>query len=303
MFDRDADGAKGRAIRERDISVDGVRFEVIESSGTGLPLFAFHGNSSAADSFCALIDSDMGQRHKIIAISLPGHGGSEALSEADASDGYAIENLGRLLARAVASYDYPSYVLLGHSLGGHALLEGLDFFGGAVGLMLVSAPPITVDVLQAAFRPDPSDGLLFRDVLSPDEARSLAACFTASTDPALLNALVRRIQQTDPRFRSSLGASLAAGRLRDELAMLAVAPFPIAHLAGRADRFLRSDYINNMPGERLWCGRTMWFEGCGHALHLEAPQHFEKVLAEFIADIVRPAHEREPLARFPSRVI
>jgi len=281
-------------MRQRSILIDGLTIEILDSEGEGLPVFACHGNSSAADSFAGLLNSPLGSRYRIMAISLPGHGASSGYAENESEPGYSIEMLGRLLAKVIEAQECKPYVLIGHSLGGHALLEALDHFHGAAGMMLICAPPIAHEVLGQAFQPDPSDGLLFKEGLSEAEALRLAACFSAGRDNDLLQPMTQRILRTAPGFRSALGASLASGKLRDERPQLDTTTIPVAMLAGSADRFLRSDYIAAIESDKWWRGGTIWYDGCGHVPHLEAPERFEQMLAEFLADIDGAGSPRHP---------
>jgi pimeloyl-ACP methyl ester carboxylesterase len=141
----------------RTITVQGRRIELIESGGSGEPLLVFHGNSSAADSFADLLASPLGMARKVVSISLPGHGGSSGLDPG--SDDISIEDIGRLAVSVAKELDFARYWLLGASLGGHAILEVLPDFGGAQGLALVSAPPISDRRLTRADRPEhPANG-------------------------------------------------------------------------------------------------------------------------------------------------
>lgn len=269
-------------LREYAVPVNGITIEVIESSGQGKPLFLCHGNSSAANSFTPLLEGELGRRHRLVALSFPGHGASGRASNPNHS--YSIGSFGTMVANIVETYGQKRYWLLGHSLGGHVLLESLIHLPGAMGLFLVSAPPISMNTMDAAFRADPSAGCLFKGELDDAEVDLLAACFTSPDHVRLLNTLKSNIRRTDIHFRPALGASLSAGKLGDERAALACAKIPVASVAGTDDKFLQIDYHATIPAEQLWRGTTSLFEGHGHALHLEAPDRFSALVNEFLSE-------------------
>lgn len=270
------------AIERLMLQVDGLSVELLQSDGEGDPVFLFHGNSGAADLFEDLLQSELGRRQRLVAVSFLGHGGSDA--PRDPVDTYGIQAYGAFAAKVVQAYGSPRYWVVGQSLGGHALIENVHRFENAHGMMLLSAPPISLATLFHAFRPDPSGGCLFKGELSDAEVDSLVTCFTKRPDPAVQAKLRHDIRRTDARFRPTLGASLAQGDLVDELAMLAGSSLPVALLGSLDDAFLNADYYATVPRERLWKGAPVMFEDCGHMLHLEAPARFERVLAEFIFD-------------------
>src|SRR3569832_434371 len=114
-------------MRHRSILIDGLPIEILDSEGEGLPVFACHGNSSAADSFAGLLNSPLGSRYRIMAISLPGHGASSGYAENESEPGYSIEMLGRLLAKVLEAQVCLFFVLFGFCLGGFVLFVVLVF--------------------------------------------------------------------------------------------------------------------------------------------------------------------------------
>lgn len=262
-------------MRSKTVTVNGLSIETLESEGRGPHVFLCHGNSSAANSFEPLLTGAFGRTFHVVAINFPGHGASSPAEDC------SIEALGRLAAAIVRQFQPEQYWLVGQSLGGHALLEALDAFPDARGLALISAPPISLSTFQQAFKPDPTAGCLFKGELGEAEIEMLAACFSEKAAPRAMARLKENIRATAPSFRTALGASLAAGRLRDERDIFAQSRLPVLLLAGTEDKFLNLDYYATLP-QRDGRTATAIFEGAGHALHLEEPERFERTLRDFI---------------------
>lgn len=268
-------------MRQRRLTINHSMIEVLESDGQGPPIFLCHGNSGSASSWERLLKGPLGRKRRMVAISFPGHGNSDCAEDPGAS--YSIEALGRLAAAVVHSYGSPRCWLVGHSLGGHAILEALDDFPGALGVLLISSPPLSLSTLGLAFKkPDPSDGCLFKGELTKEETDHLASCFAGTGNGEMFDTIRANILRTDPRFRVNLGISLSEGRMRDERRIFETTRLPIALLAGTEDRFLNADYYASLPAQQMWGGRPVMFEGRGHALHLETPEQFEQVLSQFL---------------------
>ncbi len=274
-------------LRRYFLEVESARIEILESDGVGSPVFFCHGNSSAAAAFTPILEGELGRRHRLVAMSFPGHGDSPPAVKPATT--YAIPQLGKVAAGVVRRLDLRSYVLVGHSLGGHALLEAPDLLHDSLGLMLISAPPLSLGTLVAAFRPDPSNGALFAGSLGEADAMALAQCFVADPESPVVAELAETILHTDPAFRPSLLQNLQAGSMCDEWEALRLLLCPLALLLGAHDRFLHADYFERVPVNRLWQGQVVRFEKCGHALHVEEPASFGRVLSEFIAEATASA--------------
>ncbi len=270
------------------LQIDGKNVEILQSSGNGIALLLFHANSSAANSFAALLESQLGQQHRLIAVSFPGHGNSAPANDIAT---YTIAALGAWAARVVDALNLPQYVLVGQSLGGHAILEALDQFPTALGLVLLSAPPISNTTLATAFLPDEANGALFRSVLSEAQLDVLGDCFSSQLDASQRARWRENARKTDHRFRPALGASLKAGQLQDECLALANCKIPVAMLVGTQDRFLSQAYYHSLPTTNLWQGQPIYFDGQGHLLHIEAPAKFEQVLTQFLQHCTAAAQD------------
>lgn len=263
----------------KNIVVKGMSIEVLESSGSGDPIFLFHGNSSAANSFTTLLNSDIGKNHKLVSISLPYHGNSSPIQPSNSV--ISIAMLGDFAADVVNHYGNSRYVLVGQSLGGHALLERLWKFPGAAGLMLVSALPISKSTMEMAFKPDPSQGALFKCKLDAEETDKLARCFLHKNNEENIALIKANIEKTQIGFRSALGNSLAAGLIEDELEPLRNCKMPVVFLIGEEDKFINQSYCNFISNQVSGVS-IYYFNDCGHALHLEDPVLFEKHLNNFV---------------------
>jgi pimeloyl-ACP methyl ester carboxylesterase len=268
-----------RHLRETSVG----RLEVIESSGTGLTVFMCHGNSGCADDFKALLEGPLGLSLHLVAISLPGHGGSEWAR--DPMSTYHVAGFGAAVVQVIAAYARPAYGLLGQSLGGHVLLESLADLPGARGLLLLSAPPLSVHTLSQAFRPDPTGGALFSADLSAVQTEAWVQALVNTTRGPWADQVRQGLQQADPQMRHCLGLHLP--QLQDERRLLDAATIPIALLAGSDDAFLHADYWDTLPRERMWGGKPMVCSGKPHALHLAAAEDVTSVLMALLANAMQ----------------
>jgi pimeloyl-ACP methyl ester carboxylesterase len=64
-------------MRTRKIDTPNGALAVQESAGQGPPVVLIHGNSSSSRVFSRQLDGPLGQRFRLIAVDLPGHGASD----------------------------------------------------------------------------------------------------------------------------------------------------------------------------------------------------------------------------------
>ena len=84
-------------MKTRKIDAPNGALAVHESAGRGPPVVLIHGNSSSSRVFSRQLDGPLGQRFRLIAVDLPGHGASD---DAEDPSAYSLPGHGRAV-RAV----------------------------------------------------------------------------------------------------------------------------------------------------------------------------------------------------------
>ncbi len=271
-------------MKESFLDVAGLRLRLVESSGTERPVLLCHGNSASADSFRPLLSSELGQRHRLIAWDLPGHGGSQRASAPPET--YAPPALANVLVALTEKLSLSKFALLGHSLGGHLISGALHRLSGACGALLVSAPPLRLDLLATLYRPDPTQGAMFSPLLSDEQVVAFAdALLLPGVVDGATRALVERgIRSTDPQFRPVLIQSIMSGKLADERAALETTSVPTALVYGSEDAFVDVGYFDSVRLGAPFRDGLFRFEGSGHSPHLDATDEFVRLAGAFLSE-------------------
>lgn len=110
----------------------GARQIAYARAGTGPPIVLVHGLGGASSNWSELAPL-LATRHRVLAVDLPGHGGSEPLAAAHELDTFADA-----VAACIEREDVAPAVVIGHSLG------------GAVALRLAARRPELVSALVLA---------------------------------------------------------------------------------------------------------------------------------------------------------
>ena len=268
---------------EQRITVDGQELAYAQSEGQGRPVIFVHGNSSSSRTWNAILAGPFGRRFRCLAVDLPGHGDSApAVNRED----YSLPGYARTLTGFAQATGATGAVVVGWSLGGHIALEAAPGLWAAAGYVVFGAPPVSSAAQMAeAFLPNPAMNVGFAAVVSPEDARTYAASFTAPGSALPLDDFVTDILRTDGDARAGLFASVLEGRFADEVAIVAALPQPLAILHGEAEQLVNLAYLQKLTVPTLWRGSVQVIPAVGHALHAEAPETFTTLLEEFISDL------------------
>jgi pimeloyl-ACP methyl ester carboxylesterase len=270
-------------VDEQRITVDGQDLAYAQSEGQGRPVIFVHGNSSSSRTWNAILAGPFGRRFRCLALDLSGHGDSApAVNRED----YSLPGYARMLTGFAQATGATGAVVVGWSLGGHIALEAAPGLWAAAGYVVFGAPPVSSAAQMAeAFLPNPAMNVGFAAVVSPEDARTYAASFTAPGSALPLDDFVTDILRTDGDARAGLFASVLEGRFADEVAIVAALPQPLAILHGEAEQLVNLAYLQKLTVPTLWRGSVQVIPAVGHALHQEVPEAFTALLEEFISDL------------------
>jgi len=250
-----------------------------QSSGTGRAIVLVHGNSMSSRSFVRQLDGPLGQKRRLIAIDLPGHGES---ANATSDTVYNLPGYARTVIDLAARLGVEDAVFAGHSLGGHIVLEAAPNLPKAAGFVLFGTPPLAFPpAMDKAFLPNPAMNVGFAGEITKEQAQAyLASWFkpgTTDIPPSFLEDLMR----TDGRARTLLGASIVPDGYRDEIEVVAKLKQPLAVLHGADDQLINGGYFASLTMPTLWRGSVQTIANSGHTPQWEQAAQFGALIDAF----------------------
>ena len=237
-------------------------------------LLLIHGNSMSVSSWQPLINHALPQPVNILVFDLPGHGQSPRAEHP--ADTYSLPSYAAILAEVVRAYAPEHFYLVGHSLGGHIILEAPAVLAASRGALLMGTPPLGIPPrLDLAFQLSPQ----FLSFMQPDTDRSVLEQTFLSMLPADKTEVARQLLEdylhTDPAARLHLAQNIQAGRHLDELQVLQQSPVPVTLLRADHDPLVNPAYFDQLLPER----EVVTLHGAGHYAPLEQPGAFvERIL-------------------------
>jgi len=253
-----------------------------ESPGTDRPILLIHGNSSSSRIWQKQLQGPLGAKYRLIAIDLPGHGAS--LPAANPEQDYSGPGYSACVAAAARELGLKGAVIVGWSLGGHAVLNAAASLPMAEGLMIFGTPPLSKmpdgfsgfkGLSATAFTPAPSDAEI---------EEWLKSAFAPGYAP-IPSFAAADFRNTDGNARGYLGASVQAGRFADEVEIVRNLKIPLAIVQGAEEQIVDLGYLQRLPAPTLWRGQVQVIEGAGHAAQWEKAESFDKIVDEFASSL------------------
>lgn len=240
--------------------------EAAEAGADSPPVVLVHGFAGDALTWQFVLPH-LAHRRRVIAIDLPGHGGSTQ----DVGDGN-LEGLAAWLWRALDALELNRVCLIGHSMGGKIALSAAlaePERTAALGLLAPAgiAPAVDVDLLRRTL-----------EARDQKEAEACVAALFADPPPlldAMAKALLSRTAGPVPvtPLRTILETAFAVESHWGVVDWNAL-PARRAVIWGEADRLLPLPGPEHLPREEL----VHLLPGVGHLPHLEAPSRVNALL-------------------------
>lgn len=259
---------------------DGTRI-AYRDEGRGRPLVCLHGLTANSRLFDAQV-AGLADDFRLIRPDFRGHG------ETPGTGAPTVERLAEDVAELLRHLDIRGAIGVGWSLGAMVLWKVLtgseaQRFEGAVVIDMTA---------RVANDPDWQLGLLDpeRRAPRPDESweqrcgRIAAAVVAEGLEEeraALIDRMIAEMVTCDPDAVAALGLSLMEQDFRESLARIET-PTLIAY--GALSQYYAPE-TSAFLAQALPNGRRICFERSGHSLHLEEPEKFNRMLADFAASL------------------
>lgn len=266
-------------MQRRTIEINGQRIGYYESSGQGQPILFVHGNSMSGLSFEKQFASPLGEKYRLVALDLPGHGDSGP----DPKSAYTLPAYAAVVSEFAKRIEIDDALLVGWSLGGHVLLEASGRMPESVGLMIFGTPPVGKPLAADAFLPNPLFPLAFKSALSEAEVVAVTAGFFRPGSP-ISSFFYEDMRRTQGMARQALGMSVGEGNYTDEVTVVANLDKPLAIVHGELDPLINLSYIKGLDIPTLWRGGIQIIADAGHTPQWEQPERFNRLLLEFVED-------------------
>jgi pimeloyl-ACP methyl ester carboxylesterase len=270
------------ALMQLRIEVLGTSLAYLDTGAPRPPIVLIHGNSASTAAWSPLMSGPLAERWRLVALDLPGCGDSGR------SPSYSFFTLRDTILEFARKTRCEDGVFVGHSLGGHLVLEAAPRLARARGFAIFGAPPIgRPPLLDQAFLPTPALGAALKAELTDEEIAAWVHTMVAPGNPIPVQ-LVPDIRRTDPRLRSGIQEGLAGLAYTDEVEVVRTLGRPIAILHGLSEGIANTAYIEKLSIPTLWRGAVQSIEGAGHYPQLERPEAFSTLLGEFVETVLAP---------------
>jgi 3-oxoadipate enol-lactonase len=211
-----------------------------------------------------------GARYKTISVDLPGHGHSFTGNTPTLDDFInAIEDIAR-------EEEIPSFVLIGHSMGGGVCLEAYRRgLWGLAGMVLVSTSPV-LPVSPALV-----------DILERDDMDALAELIVGAVFSKRVDLLVGLAKKGLYEMnRDIIKSDVEICKRMDYSSILEDIDLPVLVIANRRDIVITSDLSSSL-GSRIKNSRLVLFDNDGHVPFFENPDSFNATVDAFLKDILK----------------
>lgn len=273
------------------IEVDGIQLATVDSGGDKPPLVFIHGLSSYTGFWEHQLEA-FTETHRVLALDLPGYGASERPDAPMTPPWYAD-----LVDHWLASLDIDKATVVGHSMGGQIALTLTLDHPERVERLVLSAP-------AGIERFNPGHARWMKDYWHEGRAMlssemEVRHAFVANVFNRVDDGVERLIEERVRlgRDRSFQGTSVAVSRsvagmldhpVADRLSEIAV---PTLIVFGTRDHMIPNPIFNGgrtrtvaQEGQRAISGSELvMIPRAGHTVHHDAPEAFNRALAEFLA--------------------
>lgn len=264
--------------------IDGIKLEYCSKGNGENSLVFLHGNSSFKEIFLQQFEYFDNKGFTLIAIDLPGHGGSDNAVEAE--EQYTIPAYAAIVNQLLEQLEVRDYILVGWSLGGNIGLEMMASNDSMQALALFGAPPVGpgAENFEKAYLPATFDTAM-QDADPNDDEISLFAKSIYSGLDTIPELFIDAARRTDGRAREVMVTHWLSGVSgNDQLQTVKESKQQICVMQGSNEPFVSLVYLKTANWNKLWKNKIHIIEDSAHAPFIENAPQFNALLESFALD-------------------
>lgn len=265
------------ALDFKFLEVGGLHVRYVDSGGSGRPLLLVHGLGGAIESWANNIGELAKKDLRVIALDLPGFGFSDKPKIS-----YTIKFYADFAAKFAKALNAVPLAVAGSSLGGHVACELAIMHPDIVSRLILASPS---GALPKSFKGTPA---LWRyvKVLEAKSVEEVKKALYAVDNKPVADAFAKAAYEkfampgAKEAFLSALAGSAKATRLSDS--RLSKVRAPTLVLWGKNDTMIPARFVE--PFVKMKNSRVVLLENCGHRPHVDRPQVFNRMVADFVKE-------------------
>ncbi len=234
-----------------------------------------HGNTTSSKVFKPFFEGNQ-LPYRLIAIDLPGHGGSYHSKNLEE---YTIRNYKSLVLDLIDEGD--RVILVGNSIGGHLAIEITENNDAVKGLVIMGSPPVEYPInIEEAFLPNDITQYYLKSDVSYGELDYALSKAVYNTN--IIKVLRDDYLTCDPSVRTVIGKELLENQsLNDEAKIFKGLKIPRLIIHGDNDPTTNLEYLHKVKGASNGDVAIEVVENCGHYPSLEQPGRFASLINNF----------------------
>lgn len=272
-------------MEKKTITINAIELAYVEINANAREtIFFIHGNSVSSVSWKKQLVSELLNSCRLIAIDLPAHGDSG--TSTNGAQDFNLPALGQIMAIAIKELagDKP-YIMAGISLGTNILAEALAFDLQPVGLVLGGSCIVGGAYTVNSFvMPNTNVYVVFTDESSLNEVSQYTSQVMLSTAEEDVHDFISDYYRVKIPFRSALADSIGNQQYSDEIALVKSVNKPVLIVFGKDELIVDPDYLDDAELS-LWRGSIFKLPGASHLVHIDQPEAFNKLLADYAKDM------------------
>lgn len=250
-----------------------------ENNGATAILFV-HGNSGSSKTWERQFQGVLNDKYHLIAYDIFGLGDS-GRSDTPESD-YSISALTESIPKVVNEYNLTDYFLVGHSLGGHVIVQALEHLPGCKGIVSIGAPPISLPPqIDQIYLPTAPVGVMFQKDYDREDVQRVKQNFFHGDAPDFFES---DFDRADGMTRQAIGAILGSDEFKDEVNVLTHNAVPKMFINGANERSINNDYYETLDLPATWSTKIHRIPGAAHYPHWENAEAVNELIDRFVSE-------------------